>query len=239
MKPEGWKKRLVRDFSDRAKRINIEGRDLEPLSITKDRGVILQSEKYRKRIATDSKKYVVAEDGDFAFDPMSLYYGAIGRVEGIGEGLISPDYVVFKTDKTIDSDFLKALLRFPEMHKLYESLSETGNVFGKRRRLYWSVFEAIELLLPPIPEQRKIAAVLLAMDHAIEATQAVACHVARLSARTSSSSTTRTWSMMRRDRAGPRHFSNSHVLETGDVGLYRPTAPPNTHWKNWPDGGTL
>ena len=31
----------------------------------------------------------------------------------------------------------------------------------------------------------------------------------------------------------------AQVLETGDVGLYRPTAPPNTHWKNWPDGGTL
>ena len=29
------------------------------------------------------------------------------------------------------------------------------------------------------------------------------------------------------------------VLETGDVGAYRPSAPPNTHWKNWPEGGTL
>lgn len=31
----------------------------------------------------------------------------------------------------------------------------------------------------------------------------------------------------------------ARVLETGDVGLYRPTAPTNTYWKNWPDGGTL
>jgi hypothetical protein len=29
------------------------------------------------------------------------------------------------------------------------------------------------------------------------------------------------------------------VLETGDISLYRPMTPPNTHWKNWPEGGTL
>src|SRR5262249_13552994 len=31
----------------------------------------------------------------------------------------------------------------------------------------------------------------------------------------------------------------ARVLETGDVSLYRPTLPPNTHWRNWPNGGTL
>jgi hypothetical protein len=29
------------------------------------------------------------------------------------------------------------------------------------------------------------------------------------------------------------------VLATGDVGLYRPSGPANTHWRNWPDGGRL
>lgn len=29
------------------------------------------------------------------------------------------------------------------------------------------------------------------------------------------------------------------VLATGDVDAYRPTLAPNTHWANWPDGGTL
>jgi type I restriction enzyme S subunit len=173
MTPEGWQKRRVREFCERVKRINVEGRDLEPLSITKDRGVILQSEKYHKRIATDSRKYVIAADGDFAFDPMSLYYGAIGRVGGIGEGLVSPDYVVFRADPTVDPVFLHAILRFPEMHKVYESWSETGNTFGKRRRLYWSVFEDIELVLPPRSEQTKIAAILSSVDGAIEATRAV------------------------------------------------------------------
>jgi hypothetical protein len=29
------------------------------------------------------------------------------------------------------------------------------------------------------------------------------------------------------------------VLATGEVSEYRPTVAPNTHWANWPDGGSL
>lgn len=173
MTPEGWQRRRIREFGQRLKRVNTDGIELEPLSITKDRGVILQSEKYNKRIATDLRKYILAEDGDFAFDPMSLYYGAIGRVADIGRGLVSPDYVVFAVDETVNHNFLAYLLRYPEMHKTYEALSETGNTFGKRRRLYWSIFEDIELVLPSMNEQKRIGDILSSLDDAIMSSQAV------------------------------------------------------------------
>jgi hypothetical protein len=31
----------------------------------------------------------------------------------------------------------------------------------------------------------------------------------------------------------------AQVLVTGDVSLYQPSRPPNTHWRNWPEGGSL
>jgi hypothetical protein len=31
----------------------------------------------------------------------------------------------------------------------------------------------------------------------------------------------------------------ARVLATGDVRLYHPSQPPNTHWRNWPEGGRL
>ena len=31
----------------------------------------------------------------------------------------------------------------------------------------------------------------------------------------------------------------AQVLETGNIGYYKPTHEPNTNWKNWPEGGTL
>lgn len=31
----------------------------------------------------------------------------------------------------------------------------------------------------------------------------------------------------------------AQVLATGDLSHYKPSQPPNTHWRNWPDGGSL
>lgn len=173
MGDEAWSARRIGDFATRSKIVNTDGTQLPPLSITKDRGVVLQSEKYKKQIATDLRKYVIARRGQFAFDPMSLYYGAIGRVASMEIGLVSPDYVVFDVDDTIDKTFLNYLLRSPRQVAEYEAVAETGNSFGKRRRVYWSVLEQMALHVPPLGEQRKIATILSAVDEAIEATKAV------------------------------------------------------------------
>jgi type I restriction enzyme S subunit len=81
--------------------------------------------------------------------------------------------VVFKTDATVDARFLHYLLRSPQLIDQYQSLAEGGNQVGKRRRIYWSVLREHALLLPPLPEQQKIAAILSSVDEAIEATDAV------------------------------------------------------------------
>jgi hypothetical protein len=31
----------------------------------------------------------------------------------------------------------------------------------------------------------------------------------------------------------------AHVLAAGDLGMYHPSQPPNSHWTNWPGGGRL
>ncbi|MDP1822764.1 MAG: restriction endonuclease subunit S [Archangium sp.] len=172
-----WHRRSIGEFATRKKVINELGDDLPPLSVTKDRGVVLQSEKYNKRVATDPSKYVIVEDGDFAFDPMSLYYGSLGRVRGIGQGLISPDYVAFTVDSSVDADFIEYLLRSPAMVQKYERVAQQGNQFGKRRRVYWSVLQDQAVDVPPLGEQRRIAAILSSIDHAIEKTEAVIAQV--------------------------------------------------------------
>lgn len=168
-----WTERRLGDFAKRKKIINVSGDDLPPLSITKDNGVVLQSSKYKKRIATDPHKYVVVDRGDFAFDPMSLYYGALGLVKRQGQGLISPDYVSFTVDSSVDPSFLEYLLRSKNMVQRYESVAELGNKFGKRRRVYWSVFENLTVKMPSLAEQKKIAQVLTSVDDAVDASRQV------------------------------------------------------------------
>jgi hypothetical protein len=29
------------------------------------------------------------------------------------------------------------------------------------------------------------------------------------------------------------------VIATGDTSYFRPTLEPNSHWKNWPEGGSM
>jgi restriction endonuclease S subunit len=173
-----WRKREICEFATKVRTINESGEDLPPLSVTKHHGVILQSDKYKKRIATDSRKYQIARRGDFIFDPMSLYYGAIGRQMSVERGLASPDYVVFTVDDSVDPVFLTYLLRARSQVATYEANAETGNVFGKRRRLYWSTFEKLTLRMPDLVEQRRIADALQAVDRAIATTEAVCEQIA-------------------------------------------------------------
>jgi hypothetical protein len=37
----------------------------------------------------------------------------------------------------------------------------------------------------------------------------------------------------------PTFQALAQILETGDPTLYRPRRKPNTHWRNWPEGGML
>lgn len=180
--PSDWRPRRIGEFAKRKKEVNEHGVDLPPLSVTKDRGVILQSEKYNKRVATDPRKYLIVRRGDFAFDPMSLYYGALGRVGRMEVGLISPDYVSFVVDGSVDPLFLEYLLRSPPMIRRYDTVAQQGNQHGKRRRVYWSVLAEQVVTLPPLPEQRKIAAILSSVDDAIERT-ALVVDECRLTAR--------------------------------------------------------
>lgn len=172
-----WGQRQIGEFAHRKKLVNVDGVDLPPLSVTKGRGVVLQAERYNKRVATDPRKYVIVEDGDFAFDPMSLYYGAIGRVRGIGRGLISPDYVSFEVDSTVDPEFVARLLRAEFMVRQYEAVAESGNSYGKRRRVYWSVLSQIRVSLPALHEQRRIASVLRQVEDSVAAGEAVLEHL--------------------------------------------------------------
>jgi len=42
-----------------------------------------------------------------------------------------------------------------------------------------------------------------------------------------------------RPSCSPTFLQLAEVLSTGRTDRYEPTSSPNTHWRNWPDGGTL
>jgi type I restriction enzyme S subunit len=118
-----------------------------------------QSEHFTRSVASkDLSNYWTISPGDFVYDPMSAYYGAIGRFSGSADGIVSPAYRVIRLRPDVDPAFMVALLRTHHIRFLLETRSSQGNKEGKRRLLQRDEFESIEFKLPPIQTQREIAA---------------------------------------------------------------------------------
>ena len=120
-----------------------------------------QSEHFTRSVASaDLSSYWVISAGDFVYDPMSAYYGAIGRYTAQSDGIVSPAYRVIRLSTAVDPDFMVHLLRTHHIRFLLETRSSQGNKEGKRRLLQRDEFDSIDFFLPPIEEQRRIVEVL-------------------------------------------------------------------------------
>jgi type I restriction enzyme S subunit len=131
-----------------------------------------QSEHFNRSVASkDQSNYWTISPGDFVYDPMSAYYGALGRYEGAQDGIVSPAYRVIRLIPSIDSDFMVDLLRSHHIRFLLETRSSQGNKEGKRRVLQREEFSEIEFNLPPIEIQRDISRKLALFRQDVAATE--------------------------------------------------------------------
>lgn len=172
MTPSGWRRITYSDVmvetDDRAG----EKTYLPVLSVTKNRGIMLASERFGRAMhGRDLGKYRIAFRGSIIADPMLLWDGSIGLQTVSDAGLVSPDYRVYQPTADVSSEFLATLARSPQMILRYQDGARGTNI--RRNRITRSDFLAIPIELPPISEQVKIAAILSSMDDAIQTTQAV------------------------------------------------------------------
>src|SRR5581483_9132669 len=76
------------------------------LSITKARGMVLASERFKKGLHSDDlSRYRVAHRNEFVVDPMLLWDGQIARQRVVDAGLVSPDYRVYRIREGVDPGF--------------------------------------------------------------------------------------------------------------------------------------
>jgi len=150
---------------------HFEGPQPPILSLTKDRGLMLQSERFDKRIATkDVSTYKVVRKGWLAYNPYVIWEGAIHALRDREYGLVSPVYPVWEAVHA-DVYFLDYLLRTPLLLKTY--LRFCSGTVKRRRSIRKQAFLDIKIPLPPLPEQRRIAHVLSTIQQAIAAQEQV------------------------------------------------------------------
>ncbi|MND63726.1 Type-1 restriction enzyme EcoKI specificity protein [compost metagenome] len=171
--PEGWQLEKLGSFVEEFKVLDSAG-DLPPLSVTKSSGIVFQSDKFNKRIAnTSSSKYKVIRRGEYSYDPMSLYYGAIGRLSVCDVGIVSPAYITFRLKGIIERCFFDLYIKTTEFLVEVNKVTTGGNQDGKRKKTDWNSFCSLPISLPPVHEQRRIAEILSSVDETIAATRAV------------------------------------------------------------------
>ena len=124
-----WLGDVLREVNVRVKDMqDIEAKQFPVLSLTKDRGLILQSERFGKRIAKDDvSDYKVVQRGQIVYNPYVIWEGAVHILRDYEYGLVSPVYPVWEAKPHVaHAYFIDHLLSFSHgphelLHRRFES----------------------------------------------------------------------------------------------------------------------
>ena len=156
----GWKTYHLGDLFD--ERVEIGRGDLPLLSITGDRGVVDRNDLDKKDTSNaDKGKYLRIAPGDIGYNTMRMWQGvsALSTLEGI----VSPAYTVCipKADK-IDGAFAAYLFKFqPVVHRFWRY---SQGMVDDTLNLKFHNLAQVRVKIPPLAEQREIAALLSGCD---------------------------------------------------------------------------
>lgn len=123
------------------------------LSVSQKNGVIPRLEQSRSE---DLTGYRIVRSGELVSNIMLAWMGALGVSRH--DGIVSPAYSVFRLQGEADEGFLDYLYKTDSY--LAEFARRSSGVVPSRWRLYTEDFGEVLTLLPPLPEQRAIAAFL-------------------------------------------------------------------------------
>lgn len=138
--------------------------DLPVLSITMHDGLVDQSEKFKKRVASrDISNYRVVYTNELVVG-FPIDEGVLGFQMKYPAAVVSPAYGIWKLKRPGETHipFIEGYLRSGVARRIYAS--KMRGAVARRRSITREDFLEIEVPFPPFDEQRKIAAVLERAD---------------------------------------------------------------------------
>lgn len=145
---------IIRKSGSRAK----EDTAYPVYSVTKHGGFVPSEQYFKKQVfSKDLSTYTRVKAGEFAYATIHLDEGSIGIAPV--DCLISPMYTVFAVDQNAaDPNYLIKQLKSPPAIAQYDRLGN-GSVH-RRRSIPLSALSQLNVPLPALDEQRRIAAIL-------------------------------------------------------------------------------
>jgi type I restriction enzyme S subunit len=132
--------------------------ELPVYAVTKHDGFVPSLEYFKKQVfSRNVAGYKLVEPGHFAYATIHLDEGAIGIAPE--RGLISPMYTAFSIDESrVDPRYLIRFLKSPRALARYEQLGK--GAVHRRKAISLSALGSLEVPLPPLGEQGRIASIL-------------------------------------------------------------------------------
>ncbi|MCG7851173.1 MAG: type I restriction-modification system subunit M [Methanosarcinaceae archaeon] len=141
---------------------DIDNLDIPLLSLTKDSGIIIQSQRFSQiSVVDDLSAYKVVRKGWIVYNPYVIWEGAIHALYDLELGIISPAYEVW-IPQEVDYRYLDYILKTPRLLNEYVRLASGG----VRRRRVVSVldFQNIEVDVPDKKSSEILANLMKSLD---------------------------------------------------------------------------
>lgn len=136
----------------------------ELLAVTSSLGIVKRDTLERRDTSNqDKSKYLLVNEGDIAYNTMRMWQG----VSGVSRfrGIVSPAYTICTPTEQLDANFAGYLLKNPEMVSVFRERSQ--GLVSDTWNLKYESFSQIPCVVPPLPEQKKIAEILSGIDELI------------------------------------------------------------------------
>jgi len=168
-----WEEKKLGEVANRVIRKNKEN-NINVLTISAQLGLVSQLEYFNKSVsAKDVKNYYLIERNDFAYNKSySKGYpmGAIKRLKKYDKGVVSTLYICFSFREMVSLNFMEHYFEYGLHNKEIEKVAQEGARNHGLLNIGVKDFLNIELILPSIIEQQKIANFLSSIDDKIENT---------------------------------------------------------------------
>lgn len=172
-----WEKKTLGDIVERVTRKNRDNQTDVPLTISSLDGLVDQRDYFKKTVASkDMSGYFLLQNGEFAYNKsysVGFDYDSIKRLDKCPCGALSTLYICFglKPNVDIDSDYLTHYFDSQKWNSEVAAICAEGARNHGLLNVSTSDFFDINIMSPSLPEQRKIADLLSAVDAVIAAQQ--------------------------------------------------------------------
>lgn len=167
----GWELKPIGDGFKRVTTKNTENNQ-NALTISAQQGLVSQLDYFNKKVAAkDLSGYYLLHKGDFAYNKsysQGYPMGAIKSLKLYEKGVVSTLYICFRASKGFCNEFYEHYFEAGMLNQQIESIAqEGGRAHGLLNVSVKEFFKDVDILVPTIEEQQKIADCFVSIDELI------------------------------------------------------------------------